>query len=115
MRVKLRKISTEKVVLEKKLTNSISIRETASKVYVDKKFTDPSIIKNTAHVDFNVKNLDKVRFVQVYSLSSVSQQLTAMQYVDDAINESTLVRINEDNDFNNYNLTNINSKHYFKY
>ena len=67
-----------------------------------KKFTDPSIIKSSAHVDFNVKNLDNVRFVKVYSLASVSQQLTAKQYVYDAINESTLVRIIQDNDFNNY-------------
>ena len=30
-------------------------------------------------------------------------------YVDNAINEATLVRNNQDNDFSNYNLTNINS------
>ena len=30
-------------------------------------------------------------------------------YVDASINESSLVRNNQDNDFNNNNLTNINS------
>ena len=30
-------------------------------------------------------------------------------YVDNAIDESSLVRNNQDNDFNSYNLTNINS------
>ena len=30
-------------------------------------------------------------------------------YVDNAVDESSLVRNNQDNDFNNYNLTNINS------
>ena len=30
-------------------------------------------------------------------------------YVDNAKNEATLVRNNQDNDFSNYNLTNINS------
>ena len=32
-----------------------NIREAASKNDVDKKFNDPSIIKNTTHVDFNDK------------------------------------------------------------
>ena len=36
--------------------------EVSTKSYVDKKFIDPSIMKNTAHVDFNDKNLDNVEF-----------------------------------------------------
>ena len=42
----------------KHLLDPISIREAASKNYVDNKSNDPSIIKNTAHVGFNDKNLD---------------------------------------------------------
>ena len=37
----------------KNLRVCISIREAASQTYVDKKFNDSSIIKNTAHIDFN--------------------------------------------------------------
>ena len=53
------------------LFDPISIREPASKLYVDKNLKDPSIIKNTSHVDFNDKNLDDVQFVKipVYQLS----------------------------------------------
>ena len=45
----------------KNLPDPISTREATSKNYVDNLFNDPSIIKNTAHVDFNDKNLDNVR------------------------------------------------------
>ena len=41
---------------------SISIREAASQFCADNNFIDPSIIKKTAHVDLNNKNLDNVRF-----------------------------------------------------
>ena len=47
------------------------------------------------------------------SLRAVGEHLTAKYYVDNAISNSvdepTLVRNNQDNDFNNFNLTNINS------
>ena len=48
----------------KNLPDPISIREPASKNYVDNKFNDPIIIKITAHVDFNEKNLNNVRFIK---------------------------------------------------
>ena len=50
----------------------ISIREAASKNYVDTSFNDPSMITNTAHVDFNDKNLDNLRFNKMNSLLSYS-------------------------------------------
>ena len=81
----------------KNLPDPISIREPAPKHYVDKLFNDPSIIKNTAHVDFNDKNLDNVRFVKVNSMPAVGEHLTAKYYVDNAIsnsiNESSLLRL----------------------
>ena len=49
----------------KKLPDLLNTRETASKNFVDNLFNDPSIIKNTRHVNFNDKNLDNVRFVKV--------------------------------------------------
>ena len=49
------------------------------------------------------KNLDNLRFVKVNSLPAINQYLTPKQYVDDAIDEPTLVRNNQDNDFTKFN------------
>ena len=97
----------------KNLPDPISIREPASKNYVDNLFNDPSIIKNNAHIDLNDRNITNCRFLSVNQLPQIDSHLTAKLYVDNAIsnsvNESSLVRNNKDNDFGNYNLTNINS------
>ena len=88
-----------------------SIREPASKNYVDNLFNDPSIIiiKNNAHIDLNDKNITNARFAQVNQLPQIDSHLTAKLYVDTEIDQPSLVRNNQDNDLNNYNLTNINS------
>ena len=84
----------------KNLPDPISNGEPVSKQYVDDKFNDPSIIKNTAHVDFNDKNPDNVRFVKVNSMPAVGEHLTAKYYVDNAIsdrvNEQSLLRLDLD-------------------
>ena len=54
------------------------------KSYVDSRWNDPSIIKNTAHVDFNAKNRDGVRLIKVNSLPGVREHLTPKFYVDEA-------------------------------
>ena len=46
------------------------------KSYVCSGMNDPGIIRNTAQVDFNDKNLDNVRFVKVNSLPAVREHLT---------------------------------------
>ena len=93
----------------KNLPDPISIREAASKHYVDNLFNDPSIIKNTEHKDLNDRNITNARFIQVNQWPQIDSHLTARLYVDNAIDESSLVRNDQDNDFNNNNLTNINS------
>ena len=93
----------------KNLPDPISIREAASKHYVDNLFNDPSIVKNTEHIDLNDRNITNARFIQVNQLPQIDSHLTAKLYVDTEIDQSSLVRINQDNDFNNNNLTNINS------
>ena len=93
----------------KNLPDPISIREAASKNYVDKLFNDPSVLKNTEHIDLNDRNLTNARFIQVNQLPQIDSHLTAKLYVDNAVDETSLVRNNQDNDFNNNNLTNINS------
>ena len=61
----------------KNLKDPISIRETASRNYVDTFFNDPSSIKITAHVDFNDKNLEIVRFVEVKQYASIWRTLNS--------------------------------------
>ena len=93
----------------KNVPDPISIGEVCSKNYVDNLFNDSSIIKNTAHIDLNDRNITNARFIQVNQLPQIDSHLTAKLYVDNSIDEPSLVRNNKDNDFGNYNLTNINS------
>ena len=85
----------------KNLPDPISIREPASKNYVD------NIFKND--IDFNDVKLGNIKFVKVNYQPAVGEQLTPKIYVDNEIDKNTIVRINQDNDFSNYNLTNINT------
>ena len=93
----------------KNLPDPISIREAASKHYVDNLFNDPSIVKNIEHIDLKDRNITNARFIQVNQLSQIDSHLTAKLYVDNAIDETSLVRNNQDNDFNKNKLININS------
>ena len=93
----------------KNIPDPISIREAASKNYVDNLFNDPSILENNAHIDLNDRNITNARFIQVHQWPQIDSHLTPKLYVDNALDESSLVRNSQDNDFNNNNLTNINS------
>ena len=75
--------------------------EAVCKSYGDNFSSDPSIIKDTAHIDLNDRNITNARFIQVIQLPQIDSHLTAKLYVDNAIDEVSLVRINQDNDFNN--------------
>ena len=57
----------------------------------------------------NDRNNTKARFIQVNQLPQTDSHLTAKLYVDNAIDESLLVRNIHNNDFGNYNLTNTHS------
>ena len=67
---------------------------------MDNKFNDSRIIENTAHVDFNDKNLNIVRSIQVNSFPILREQLTPEIYVHQAIsngvNESSFLRLDPD-------------------
>ena len=97
----------------KNLKDPTIIRKAASKIFVDTLFNDPSIIRNTAHVDFNDENLNIVRFVKVNSMPVVGEHLTAKSYVVQGIfksvDESTLVRNHQDKKFNDFSLASIKS------
>ena len=93
----------------KKLPHPVCIREAASKNYVDKFFNDPSIVKNTAHIDLNDRNITSARFIQVKQWPQIDSHLRPKLYVDNAIDEESLVINNQDIDYNNNNITNKNS------
>ena len=80
----------------KNLPYPISIREAASKSYVDNKINDPSIIKNTTHVDFNCINLNNLHSIEVNSFFILEEQRTPKIYVDQAksngVAETSLLR-----------------------
>ena len=76
----------------KNLPDPISIREPASKNYVDSLFNDPSIVKNNAHIDLNDRNITNARFIQVYQWPQIDCHLTPNLYVDNSLDESSLVR-----------------------
>ena len=57
----------------------------------------------------NDRNITNALIIQVNQLLQIDSHLTAKQYVDNVIEESSMVRTNQDNDFNTHNLTNITS------
>ena len=85
----------------KNLPDPLSIRGPASKNYVDQIFRND--------IDFNDVKLENINFVKVNYQPAHPNHLTPKIYVDNSIDESSLVRNNKDNDFGNYNLPNINS------
>ena len=53
------------------------------------------------------RNITNARFIQVDQLPQMYSHVTAKLYVDSAIDEISLVRRNQDSDFNIINLTDI--------
>ena len=96
-------------VITTNLQDPTSIREPASKNYVDNLFNDSSILKNTTLFDLNDRNITKARCIQVNQFSQIDSHLTPKLYVDNSIGEQTLARNNQDNDFTNRTLTNTKS------
>ena len=72
----------------KNTPDSISLRQAASKNFVDNKYNDPSMIKNTAHVDFNDKIINNVHPIKVNSYPTLEEHLTPKFCVDQATSES---------------------------
>ena len=83
----------------KNLPDPISIREATSKNYVDNLFNDPSIVKKTEHINLNDRNITIARFIQVNQWPQIDSHLTPKLYVEKVVDELSLVRNNQDNDF----------------
>ena len=82
------------------LPDPISIGEPTPKNYV--------YIIFKSDIDFNDVKLENIKCVKVIFQPAVNEHLTPQVYVDRAIDEMSLVRNTQDNDFNNNNLTNKN-------
>ena len=81
--------------------------DTVGESQVDSGLNDPSIIRSIAHVTCIDKGLDNFRFVKVFGLPAVTQLLTPKEYVDDAVEEITLVRTYPKSNFDNIELSNL--------
>ena len=120
------KLAQDTIIFNSTLSTPKTIIELPTKNYVDNKFEDPSIIKNTDHVDFNNNYLDNVRMATVNELPEWPNELTSKFYVDRALSEllsyvNELHEINrnkrdlssvfsdQDNEFDNNKLTNLDS------
>ena len=88
----------------KNLPDPISVREAASKNYVDNLFNDPGIIKNTKDIDLNDKVISNVTYLEINRLPEFGDQLTSKLYVDNvvrnSIDESSLLRLDPDEKLN---------------
>ena len=87
----------------KNLPDPISITEAASKNYVDNLFNVSSIVKNSTLIDLKDRNISNARFIQVNQVPRIDSHLTAKLYVDNSIDESSLLQFdpNEKLDLDN--------------
>ena len=96
------KLTQDSIILNSTSTSPKTIIELPTKNYVDNKFNDSSIIKNTDHVDFNAKILDNVHSIKVNSYPTLDAQLTSKFYVDnfvlDNVDEASLLRLDPKSD-----------------
>ena len=58
--------------------------------------------KNAADVNVNDKSLNTFLFIKINSDPATREQATSKHYVDQSIDEATLVRCSKRNDFNNH-------------
>ena len=76
------KLKQDTIIFNSTLSTPKTNIELPTKNYVDKKFNDPSIIKNKDHVDFNDKNIDNVGWIKVNKIPTIPEHLTSNFYVD---------------------------------
>ena len=94
------KLEQGSIILNSTLISPKTILEIPTKNYVDKKFNDSSIIKNVDNVDFNDKDIDNVGWVTVNKWPRDAEHLTPKIFVDNAISESSLLRLHRDEKLN---------------
>ena len=109
----------------KNLPDPINIKEACSKNYVDNLFNDLSIVKNNRDNDFRNFNLTNINSITLNTQAENDNEVITKAYVDQFHNdnernrrdvglsfyneEPNLVKNNQDNDFNDNKLKNIDS------
>ena len=109
----------------KNVPDPINIREATSKNYVDNSINEVSLVRNNRVNDFSNYNLTNINCITLNKQAENDNEVITKAYVDqfhqenersrrdvglDFYNESSdLVKNNQDNDFNDDKLTNINS------
>ena len=86
------------------LNNSVTKIDTS--LFVQKTYLRSNYIEANIEEDINLKNQFRIKNLPD---PTNLQDPGTKNYIDNAIDEVSLVRKNKDNDFGNYNLTNINS------
>ena len=79
------KLKQDTIILNSTLSTPKMLTELPTTNYVNKKFDDPSFLKNTDHVDFNDKYLDNIIWIKVNNMPERKNDLTPKLYVDNAI------------------------------
>ena len=75
-------------------------------LFVKKPYLRTNNIESNIDEDIDLKNQYRIKnLIAPINLTDACNK----NYIDNSINENTIVRNNKDNDFGNYNLTNINS------
>ena len=69
------KLERGHILLNSTLTTPKTTLEIPAKNHVDNKFKDPSIIKNTDHVDFNDKYINNVHSIKVNSFPTLEEHI----------------------------------------
>ena len=120
------KLKQDSIFFNTTLTSPKTIIEVLTRNYNDNEFNDPSIMKNTDHVDFNDKNLDNVGSVITNKRPGLENHLTPKLYVHNNVSDiisyvNNFHEINrnrqnlssvfndQDNEFANNKLTNSDS------
>ena len=87
-------------------SNNNSINKIDTSLFVQKPYLRTNYIESNIEEDINFKN--QFRLKNLPDPINI-REAASKNYVDNSIDESSLVGNNKDNDFGNYNLTNINS------
>ena len=86
-------------------SNNNNDNKTDTNLFVQKPYLRTNYIEANIEEDINLKN--QYRIKNLPNLTNL-QDACNKNYIDNAIDEVSLVRNNKDNDYGNYNLTNIN-------
>ena len=109
----------------KNLPNPINIKEACNKTYIDNSKDEPSLVRNNQNNDFGNYNLTNINSITLNKQAESENEVITKSYVDqfhqeneqsrrdlgiDFYDESSdLVKNNQDNDFNDIKLTNLDS------